>query len=277
MLSDVNIAIGHAVSTDGKSWTKDTSPVLQKGAATDWDNYGVFAPSVVKNTDGSYDMWYTGGKGDLSMFFNYLQNTVTLNNFFLTGVNTAIGHATSTNGTTWTNGTASNPVLSKGAGSSAWDNYGIAFPSVVANAGYLRLWYTGLTASPAAALTSFLNGGNLTVILAAGSGTNTKIGYASAPISVTPQSGGGGGGGGGAIIGSTAMAGVTNITSAVNSQGIFNQNVNAWSDDNNVVLHIPAGTTGLTSSGAALAQISMIHMTTPPCIPNGCGHNYPGV
>jgi hypothetical protein len=196
LLSGVNMAIGYATSTDGKAWTKNSGPVLQKSVATDWDSYCVFAPAVVMNADGTYDMWYTGGKGNLSIFFNFLQHTVSSDNLLFTGVNTAIGHATSPNGTTWVKDTVSNPVLSKGAGS-AWDNSGVAFPSVVASGGYDYLWYTGITASPAAALTSFLNGNNVTAGVAAGSGTGMKIGYASAPIPVPPPSGGGGGGGGG--------------------------------------------------------------------------------
>jgi predicted GH43/DUF377 family glycosyl hydrolase len=268
---DVNIAIGHATSADGMTWTKDAGPVLQKGATTDWDSYCVFAPSVVMEANGSYDMWYTGGQINLSTLFSYLQNTITLSNFFLTGFNTAIGHATSTNGTTWTKDTASNPVLSEGAGS-AWDNYGVAFPSVVTNATEIQLWYTGITISPSAALSSFLNGSNLTAILGAGSGTSTKIGYASATIPVTTTPPSGGGGGGGAVIsGPSTVAGVTNFPTAVNAQGVLTQDVDAWSNDNNVLLYIPAGTAVLTSSGAPLSQISVTPMTTPPAVPTGAG------
>jgi len=270
LTNDVNIAIGHATSTDGMAWTKDAGPVLQKGAATSWDSYCVFAPSVVIETNGSYDMWYTGGQINLDTLFNYLQNTITLSNFFLTGFNTAIGHATSTNGTSWTKDT-SNPVLSEGTGS-AWDNYGVGFPSVVTNATEIRLWYTGDTISPSAALTSFLNGGILTAILGSGSGTNTKIGYASAtiPVTTTPPSGGGGGGGA-AISGPSTVAGVTNFPTAVNAQGVLTQDVDAWSSDNNVLLYIPNGTTVLNSSGAPLSQISITSMTTPPAVPTGAG------
>ncbi len=273
LLSDVNIAICHATSTDGISgWTKDTNPVLQKGISTEWDSHCVFAPSVIKNTDGSYDMWYTGGKSSLNAFFNFLNHTITLDNFVLTGINTAIGHATSTNGTNWTKDTASNPVISKG-GSGTWDNYGVAFPSVVSNASYIHLWYTGATASPTTALTSFLNGSNLNAILAAGTGTNIKIGYATAPISTTPTTTPGGGGG----PGGPAPPGVTNVYDKVGLSGIFAEDVTACSADQMCCVIIPKSTIGLTSAGGALFYISIFPMESLPPLPadfKGVGLSY---
>ena len=178
LVNGVNVAICYATSPDGYTWTKNFGPVLQKSSlSTDWNGYGVFAPSVVLNADGTYSMWYTGGKGSLSTLFSYLNKTVTLNNLFLTGASTAIGCATSTNGTTWTQA-ASNPILNEGSGN-AWDNSGVAFPSAIASTGHVQLWYTGVTISPTAALTSFLNGGTLASIVIAGTGTSAKIGVAS--------------------------------------------------------------------------------------------------
>jgi len=88
----------------------------------------------------------------------------------------------------------------------------------------------------------------------------------------TVGSGGGSGGGeGGGLTGPATLGGVTNITSAVNSQGVLNQDVNAYSDDNDVLLHVAAGTTALSSSGAPLSQISLIHITTPPAFLTGAG------
>ena len=86
----------------------------------------------------------------------------------------------------------------------------------------------------------------------------------------TPSSGGGGSGGG---VGGSApvTSGVTAVTPYVNAQGIFNQNINIWSDDQNALVSIPSGTTGLTSGGAPLTQISMIHTTTPPAFQAGAG------
>jgi len=70
---------------------------------------------------------------------------------------------------------------------------------------------------------------------------------------------------------STSVAGVTDVTTAVNAQGVFNQDVNASSDDNNVVLHILAATTGLNSNGTPLTQVSIIHLTTAPTFQTGAG------
>lgn len=69
----------------------------------------------------------------------------------------------------------------------------------------------------------------------------------------------------------TSVAGVTDVTTAVNAQGVFNQDVNASSDDNNVVLHILAATTGLNSNETPLTQISIIHLTTAPPFQTGAG------
>jgi len=77
--------------------------------------------------------------------------------------------------------------------------------------------------------------------------------------------------GGGGPSAPVTVAGVTNVTSVVNSKGVFSMDTNAFSDDNNVLLHLPASTTALTSGGAPLTQISMIHMATPPASQPGAG------
>ena len=87
----------------------------------------------------------------------------------------------------------------------------------------------------------------------------------------TPPSSGGGGGGGVPISGPSTVAGVTNFPTAVNAQGVLSQDVDAWSNDNNVLVYIPAGTTVLSSTGAALSQISITQMATPPAVPTGAG------
>jgi hypothetical protein len=69
----------------------------------------------------------------------------------------------------------------------------------------------------------------------------------------------------------TIAAGVTTVTSVVNAQGVFNQAVDALSDDNKVLLHISAGAVGLSANGAPLTQISIVQMTTPPAFPSGAG------
>ena len=70
-------AIGVATSTDGVNWTKGSGPVLQATVGA-WDSTEVRYPTVVKNGS-NYLMVYQG-----------------------TGTGTALGLATSTNGTSWT-------------------------------------------------------------------------------------------------------------------------------------------------------------------------------
>ena len=78
---DGNWAIGYATSSDGVSWTKDGSnPVLTGGSFGAWDSHMVREPSVV-NVGGTYHMWYTGVSN-----WPYFH----------------IGHATSSDGITWT-------------------------------------------------------------------------------------------------------------------------------------------------------------------------------
>jgi hypothetical protein len=89
-------------------------------------------------------------------------------------------------------------------------------------------------------------------------------------LTVTAALGGGGGGGGG---GSSApvASGITNITPYINAQGVFNQNINIWSDDTNALIQIPSGTTVLLANGTVPTQISVVHMTTPPAFSAGAG------
>lgn len=86
--------IGYAESTDGVTWTKRPSPVLEVGRAPGaWDSVETGTPYVV--FDGTtYHMWYYGwdGSGDW-----------------------AIGYAFSDDGISWTKH-ASNPVLSSQSG-----------------------------------------------------------------------------------------------------------------------------------------------------------------
>ena len=269
LLGGITMAIGHAHANSGTGdtgWAKDANPVLAHGVLSDWDSYCVFAPAVIRNTDGSYDMWYTGGKGSLSTFSSYLNNPANLDNTVLTGASTAIGHATSASVSgTWVKDTAANPVVSKGA-VSAWDNFGVAFPSVVLYNGYLNMWYTGIKASPDAALTAFFNGNTMAQIITAGAGTNAKIGYASvlAPVPPTtppPSGGGGGGGGGGSMV---IPSGYINVYNHVNPAGLFLDTVIGTSSDNLVTMTIPKGTVGTTADGRPLSQISIFPANPQP-------------
>jgi sucrose-6-phosphate hydrolase SacC (GH32 family) len=74
--------VGYATSTDGLSWTRHPSPVLEAG--TGWESHLVYSPKVV--FDGtSYHLWYTGLDG----IPGWPQHS-------------SIGYATSPDGITWT-------------------------------------------------------------------------------------------------------------------------------------------------------------------------------
>lgn len=87
-----------------------------------------------------------------------------------------------------------------------------------------------------------------------------------------PPSGGGGGGGGGGPSAPLTVAGVTNIADVVDAKGVFNLEVDAWSDDRKVVLVVVRGTACLTSPSAPLSQISIIYMPTSPTFSSESGN-----
>ncbi|MFA5795456.1 MAG: DUF2341 domain-containing protein, partial [Candidatus Brocadiia bacterium] len=108
--------IGYVTSTDGTTWNKYISnPVVITGT-TGWDSKGVAAPTVLKDIDGTYKMWYQGSDG----------------------TNWRIGYVTSTDGTTW-NKYSNNPVLTIGSG---WESNHVGQPMVIRESdGTYRMWY----------------------------------------------------------------------------------------------------------------------------------------
>jgi hypothetical protein len=127
--------------------------------------------------------------------------------------------------------------------------------------------------TPSATIPLDVGSGNvISIVVTAQDGVTTVTYTVTITRAAASEGGGGGGGGGGApILGPTTVAGVTNFPSAVDSKGILNQDVNARSDDNNILLHIPAGSAVLAASGTTITQISMIHMTAPPTFQEGAG------
>ena len=124
------LQIGYATSTDGKTWTRSSSsPVLPLGSGTDWDLRGVGVGCVIK-LGAVYLMWYTGYTG-------YSDET-----------ESAIGYASSSDGTSWTKDIS--PVLTKEpdtgkTGYVGWEANGVGAPWVTyANRTY-RMWYSGLS------------------------------------------------------------------------------------------------------------------------------------
>ena len=90
--------IGYAYSADGINWTKHSSPVMQVGISTQWDNGFLEGPSVIK--DGStYKMWYCG------------YDAVVDGNG--TDGHANVGYATSLDGINWAK-YVGNPILTTG-------------------------------------------------------------------------------------------------------------------------------------------------------------------
>lgn len=92
---DINVKIYRLVSADGIGWQLNpTTPVLSADAgAGAWDHRSVETPSVVF-FQGKYHLFYTGYPTDYTQTTTY-----------------RIGHATSTDGVTWTRD-ANNPIVS---------------------------------------------------------------------------------------------------------------------------------------------------------------------
>ena len=89
------IASFRAVSTDGLSWSVGGSPVLAPGSMGEWDYNAAETPCVVE-FGGKYHLYYSGiSEGDAGSLVKGRYR---------------IGHATSTDGLSWTKD-AANPVL----------------------------------------------------------------------------------------------------------------------------------------------------------------------
>ncbi len=94
------------------------NPVLELGESGTWDDYHVFAPTVL--FDGTkYQMWYTGNGPSGGR----------------------IGYATSADGIVWVK-YLGNPVLNRGA-SGTWDACYIAAPTVLFDGTKYQMWYRG--------------------------------------------------------------------------------------------------------------------------------------
>jgi predicted GH43/DUF377 family glycosyl hydrolase len=130
--ADDNWRIGYATSPDGINWTKQNqnNPVLDIGAAGEWDDHKVGHPAVIK--DGSvYKMWFHGGRQP--------------------GAQGSIGYATSTDGINWTKYddpsttnppyAESDPVLNGDSG--MWDETVVQQPNVILNNSLFEMWYAG--------------------------------------------------------------------------------------------------------------------------------------
>lgn len=110
-------SIGHATSSDGISWTKHPTSVLQTGAVG-FDDQEVEEPRVV--FDGTvYRMWYAGSSSS--------------------GLG-GIGYAVSNDGLVWSK-YAGSPVIAPGP--DAWDHDSLEGPCVLIDGGVYKMWYQG--------------------------------------------------------------------------------------------------------------------------------------
>ncbi|MFH2019881.1 MAG: DUF2341 domain-containing protein [archaeon] len=171
--------IGYATSSDGKSWTKYPTYVLNKSTGAGFDSDGVMWPSVIKR-NGTYMMWYTGydvsATDDYKIGFavsrdginwsreaTYVLNTgatwetdsvmyptvIFENNTYkmwyagrnVTSLRYKLGYATSTNGITWAK-SSSNPILANGV-SQTWEDTSVMAPHVIKDGNTYEMWYIG--------------------------------------------------------------------------------------------------------------------------------------
>ncbi len=113
-------SIGLFESTDGITWERHSAPKLTPGPSGSWDQDGVSAPSVMRDSSGRYRMWYSGTNG----------NSV------------AIGLAFSEDGLTWTKWEG-NPIL-KSDPSIAWESMYITDSRVLRIDSMYHMFYFGL-------------------------------------------------------------------------------------------------------------------------------------
>ncbi len=111
--------IGYATSTNGNTWTKYGSNPVLSGTSGEWDASDVGDPWVVKIGQ-TYHMWYVGSTGASGGF---------------------IGHATSTDGTSWTKDSA-NPVFGPDP-ETGWEQYYVGNPCVLWENGQFVMYYSG--------------------------------------------------------------------------------------------------------------------------------------
>jgi len=111
--------IGYATSTNGNSWTKYGSNPVLSGSSGEWDANGVRDPWVLK-LGNTYHMWYIGW--------------ITTSGYY-------VGHATSSDGTSWTEDSA-NPVFGPEP-ENGWERYFISNPCVTWDNGRYVMYYSG--------------------------------------------------------------------------------------------------------------------------------------
>jgi len=115
--SNNTFQIGLATSTDGVSWTKSSSNPVLSPSSSGWDSADVYQPTLIKDTDSTYHLFYRGQDGSTAN----------------------IGHAYSSDLTNWTKD-SDNPVLTSGSG---WESADASGPYVLYDGTDYLLYYTG--------------------------------------------------------------------------------------------------------------------------------------
>jgi len=128
--------IGYATSTDGISWEKHQTPVLQTGPESEWDD-DLITPTTVIKEGAEYKMWYWAGRPGFPWEQSLPQ----------------VGLATSPDGIEWTKYddpitteapyANSDPVLKVGL-PLQWDELRAINPMVLKKDTGYEMWYIGL-------------------------------------------------------------------------------------------------------------------------------------
>jgi hypothetical protein len=127
---------------------------------------------------------------------------------------------------------------------------------------------TTVTSSSASGGINLAVGSNTIAVVVTAQDTTTTKTYTINVTRAAPSSGGGGG----IIISAPGTTpGLTNLTTYVDNQGVFNESINAWSNDFNFLLSVPAGTSGKTSDGEPVSEITITRIITPPAFSDGAG------
>ena len=268
-LDNTAAVIGYATSNDGLTWNVQNSKVLPSSTPA-WQSVG--DPCVVK-VGSTYHMWYTGASSNLAitgvdtvwselLAFDLsdiwtaltaqdlgdildaiLALDLTTIKTTLASTNTAIGYATSSNGTTWAVQNASDLAGSTG---SPWSSVGA--PTVVESGGSYEMWF-------AEGINDLTVGKLIDVYI----GSDLPIGRATAapaPPYIPPDEE--------EEEEVEEIPGVTYLPEDVVEDGLFLAEFTATTEDEQTWVTVPEGTTGLTAEGEPLTFISAIEMELPP-------------
>ena len=142
LLDSTSSVIGYATSDDARAWTPVAPDVVDATGSGIWKS--VAAPSVIRNSDTDYQMWFTNAATDFTdaNLDTVLADPAAFDINDLKGIldetSTTIGYATSSDGQTWAVQDAS--VLA-GSSGGIWDS--VSTPSVVKTApDSYEMWFT---------------------------------------------------------------------------------------------------------------------------------------